>query len=603
MKIPSEQNELGERMASSWLAPAPTVNTIGADTGSARPGAELDFAFNAWLAKFTSNISPAAILGAYADWLTHLALSPSKQMALVQKAVDKLKDWQTMVACMAGGNVVMPDICVLPLPQDKRFEAAEWQKWPFNAISQGFLMTQQWWHTATTEVTGVNQHHEDVVNFISRQMLDMLAPSNFLLTNPVLQQETIRSSGANLQRGFARAWSDWQAGLAGPSAAGDDDRFRIGETLAVTPGTVVFRNRLIELIQYKPATNTVHAAPVLFVPAWIMKYYILDLSPQNSLVKYLVDKGHTVFMISWKNPDSGDRDLSMEDYRQLGVMDALDAVERITGQPHINAVGYCLGGTLLTIAAAAMARDGDTRLAGVSLFASQTDFTEPGELSVFIDESQVSFLEAVMWRQGYLDTKQMAGAFQLLRSNDLIWSHRLNQYLLGLPEDTSDLMAWNADATRMPYRMHSEYLRNLFLHNDLASGRYAVDGKPISLNDIHVPIFAVGTVTDHVAPWRSVYKLLRLTDTEVTFLLTSGGHNAGVVSPPGHPHRSYRIATHTRDDAHIDPDRWQAEAQPHDGSWWPAWEAWLAAHAGRKIKPPAMGPDLGPAPGTYVVQT
>jgi polyhydroxyalkanoate synthase len=239
----------------------------------------------------------------------------------------------------------------------------------------------------------------------------------------------------------------------------------------------------------------------------------------------------------------------------------------------------------------------------MSLFAAQTDFTEPGELSVFIDESQVSFLEAVMWRQGYLDTKQMAGAFQLLRSNDLIWSHRLNQYLLGLPQEKSDLMAWNADATRMPYRMHSQYLRELFLHNDLASGRYAVDGKPITLNDIHIPIFAVGTVTDHVAPWRSVYKLLRITDTEVTFLLTSGGHNAGVVSPPGHPGRSYRIAYHARDDTHIDPDRWQTAAQLHEGSWWPAWEAWLATHGGRKIKPPAMGPDLGPAPGTYVVQT
>jgi polyhydroxyalkanoate synthase subunit PhaC len=283
-------------------------------------------------------------------------------------------------------------------------------------------------------------------------------------------------------------------------------------------------------------------------------------------------------------------------------MDAIDAALRITGQPQINAVGYCLGGTLLTIAAAAMARDGDKRLASMSLLASQTDFTEPGELSVFIDESQISFLEAIMWRQGYLDTKQMAGAFQLLRSNDLIWSHRLNQYLLGSPEKKNDLMAWNADATRMPYRMHSEYLRQLFMHNDLANGRYLVDAKPISLNDIHIPIFVLGNVTDHVAPWRSVYKLLRLTDTEVSFLLTSGGHNAGVVSPPGHPHRSYRLAKHGRDDAHIDPDQWQAATPLHDGSWWPAWEGWLTTHAGKKIKPPAIGPDLGPAPGTYVIQ-
>jgi polyhydroxyalkanoate synthase len=587
---------LPERMASAWLCPAPRK-----EGDPAHAGAELDLAFNAWLAKFTGNISPAAISGAYADWLTHLALSPSKQTALLQKAFEKFRDWQTIAITAGSGDAPQQDLYVTPLPQDKRFEAPNWQQWPFNAISQGFLMTQQWWHCATTATTGVNQHHEDVVTFTIRQLLDMLAPSNFLSTNPVLQQETLRSGGDNLRRGGALALSDWQAGQPGHGNT-ENDPFKIGETVAATPGKVVFRNRLIELIQYTPATKTVHAMPVLFVPAWIMKYYILDLSPENSLVKYLVDKGHSVFMISWKNPDGDDRDLSMEDYRKLGVMDAIDAVERITGQPQINAVGYCLGGTLLTIAAAAMARDGDTRLASMSLFASQTDFTEPGELSVFIDESQVSFLEAIMWRQGYLDTKQMAGAFQLLRSNDLIWSHRLNQYLLGLPEKSSDLMAWNADATRMPYRMHSEYLRQLFLQNDLANGRYLVDANPISLNDIHVPIFAVGTVTDHVAPWRSVYKLLRLTDTEVSFLLTSGGHNAGVVSPPGHPHRSYRLATHARDDVHVDADQWQADAPLHDGSWWPAWEAWLAAHAGKKIKPPAMGPDLGAAPGYYVMQ-
>jgi polyhydroxyalkanoate synthase len=598
MTIQSETTALPEHMASPWLCPA--ADTDG-DPGHA--GAELDLAFNAWLAKFTGNISPAAILGAYADWLTHLAMSPSKQTALLQKASGKIRDWQAMAIGMGGGNGAQPTLCVTPLPQDKRFSSEAWQAWPFNAISQGFLMTQQWWHNATTDVVGVSQHHQDVVTFTVRQLLDMLAPSNFLSTNPVLQQETIREGGANLQRGAALAWSDWQAGLAGQGDGKNaDERFKIGETLAATPGKVVFRNRLIELIQYAPATKTAHATPVLFVPAWIMKYYILDLSPGNSLVEYLVGKGHSVFMISWKNPDAGDRDLSMEDYRQLGVMDAIDAVERISGQSRVNAVGYCLGGTLLTIAAAAMARDGDQRLASMSLFASQTDFTEPGELSVFIDESQVSFLEAIMWKQGYLDTKQMAGAFQLLRSNDLIWSHRLNQYLLGIPEGKSDLMAWNADATRMPYRMHSEYLRELFLKNDLANGRYAVGDRPISLNDIHIPIFAVGTVTDHVAPWRSVYKLLRLTDTEVTFLLTSGGHNAGVVSPPGHPHRSYRIAEHARDDAHIDPEQWQTEAPLHDGSWWPAWEAWLAARAGKKIKPPAMGSDLGAAPGTYVIQ-
>lgn len=321
------------------------------------------------------------------------------------------------------------------------------------------------------------------------------------------------------------------------------------------------------------------------------------------MVKYLVDQGHTVFMISWKNPDAQDRDLSMEDYRTLGIMAALDAITHITQSSKINAVGYCLGGTLLSITAAAMARDHDKRLSSVTLFAAQTDFEEPGELSLFIDDSQISFLEAAMWEKGYLDSAQMAGAFQLLRSNDLIWSHRLNQYLLGKPETQNDLMAWNADATRMPYRMHSEYLRTLFLHNDLAAGRYLVDGRAISLTDIHLPIFAVGTQTDHVAPWHSVFKIHHLARGPITFLLTSGGHNAGIISPPGHPHRSYQIAEHTFKDVFIDATSWQNTAPAHQGSWWTAWEAWLAEHAGPQTSaPPNMGQALCEAPGSYVFQ-
>ncbi|MNQ22888.1 Poly-beta-hydroxybutyrate polymerase [compost metagenome] len=586
-----------ERLGSAWQGgPAPNYPE------SAPEGATLDLLLNAWLGKFTGGISPAALGNAYADWLGHLALAPSKQQTLLEEAWKKIGRWQqyALQSAMAGGASEPP--CIAPLPQDRRFDDPAWRRWPYNLVYQGFLLQRQWWHRATTGVRGVAPHHEDVVTFTVRQWLDMLAPSNFMLTNPVVQQAALESGGASLARGAQHLAEDWQRAAMGPYAP-DTRRYKVSKNVAVTPGKVVYRNDLIELIQYAPTTAKVHATPLLFVPAWIMKFYILDLSPHNSLVRYLVGQGHTVFMISWKNPTEEDRELSLEDYRQLGVMDTLDAVVRITGAPQVHAAGYCLGGTLLAIAAATMARDGDARLASLTMLASQVDFKEPGELSLFIDESQVSFLEAAMWKQGYLDTKQMAGAFQLLRSNDLIWSRQLRHYLLGQDEQDSDLMAWNVDATRMPCRMHSEYLRRLFLHNDLAEGRYRTAGRHIALPDIDAPIFAVGTLTDHVAPWRSVYKLHLLTDTDVTFLLTSGGHNAGVVSPPGQPRRSYQLATHRHDAPYIDADSWQRDVPHHDGSWWPAWQAWLAQHSDAQVAPPPMVAALGDAPGRYVLQS
>ena len=586
-----------ERMASAWITPL-TCEDAESDDKCAR----LDLMSNAWLGHLTSNISPAALFNAYNDWLIHLVLSPAKRTMLLQKAWQSWSHWclYSLSYC-AEGEKTAPPLHIDALPQDRRFSDPAWQQWPFNVISQGFLRQQQWWHLASTNVRGLSQHHEDVVTFTVRQIFDMLAPSNFIAGNPVVQQAIVSSGGSNLLQGWLNASADWRKSIIGSNDAKESD-FQVGRDVAITPGSVVFQNNLIELIQYTPTTKTVHALPLLFVPAWIMRYYILDLSPQNSLVKYLVDQGYTVFMISWKNPQTQDRDLSMEDYRRLGVMAAIDAITAQTNTTQINAVGYCLGGTLLSIAAASMARDGDARLASMSLFASQVDFKEPGELSLFIDESQVSFLEAIMWDRGYLDTKQMAGAFQLLRSNDLIWSHRLNQYLLGLSEPKSDLMAWNADATRMPYRMHSEYLRQLFLHNDLAEGRYLTQGKSISLEDIRIPVFAVGTVTDHVAPWRSVFKIHRLLSSEVTFVLTSGGHNAGVVSPPGHPHRSYQMATHAHQQNMVDADSWQKSVAHQEGSWWPAWESWLRQHSGKRVQAPLMAAHKIAAPGKYVLQ-
>jgi polyhydroxyalkanoate synthase len=337
------------------------------------------------------------------------------------------------------------------------------------------------------------------------------------------------------------------------------------------------------------------------------------LRETNSLVRYLVGRGHTVFMISWKNPTVSDRDFGMQDYLDLGPLKALEIVRTIVpGAPKVHAVGYCLGGTLLSIAAAKLARECHDCLRTVTLLAAQTDFTEAGELMLFINDSQVAWLEDMMWDKGYLDTSQMAGAFQLLRSNDLVWSTMVRQYLLGERAPVSDLMSWNSDATRMPYRMHSEYLRHLFLDNDLAEGRYRVDGKPVSLSDVRIPIFAVATIRDHIAPWRSVYKLTWLTQSDITFVLASGGHNVGIVSPPGEankaPNRDYRIGTIANTDYHVDADSWMQGATRHPGSWWPAWAKWLEAWSGEPVAPPPMGataqgyaPQMD-APGSYVLQ-
>jgi polyhydroxyalkanoate synthase len=322
----------------------------------------------------------------------------------------------------------------------------------------------------------------------------------------------------------------------------------------------------------------------------------------------LTGEGFTVFMISWRNPMAGDRDIGFDDYRSLGVKAAVETIGDIVPGRPIHALGYCLGGTLLSIAAAAMARDGDTRLKSITLLAAQTDFTEAGELTLFINESQVAFLEDMMWERGVLDTTQMAGAFQLLRSNDLIWSKIIRDYLMGERASPNYLMAWNADATRLPYRMHSEYLRKLFLNNDLAEGRYRVGGKPIALSDIHAPMFVVGTVRDHVAPWKSAYKIHYQVDAEVTFLLTSGGHNAGIVAPPGEQGHSYQVNIKKADAPYVGPDEWLKAAPLVEGSWWPEWTRWLTARSGEPCEPPQMGvggadgQGLPDAPGDYVRQ-
>ncbi|EPX79605.1 PHA/PHB synthase family protein [Salipiger mucosus] len=552
-----------------------------------------DRAFHAMLGGLTGGLSPMGLATAWFDWAAHMAGSPAKQAELQERAV----------ANMAGAGLstlrcaLRPDTPCAEMAADRRFREPEWQRFPYNVYAQSFLLVEDWWNAATQGIEGVAPRHEDMVNFAARQVLDTVAPSNWPLTNPVVVDRTIEERGANLLRG-ARAWAADVAAQA-QDLPPDADGYIVGETMAITPGEVVYRNRLIELIRYRPTTATVRAEPVLIVPAWIMKYYILDLSEHNSLVRYLRDQGFEVWMISWKNPGAEDADLSMEDYVRLGVLDALDAIGRVVPGQKVHATGYCLGGTLLSIAAAGMARDGDDRLASLTLLAAQVDFTEAGEITLFIDDSQVAFLEDIMAQQGYLRSDQMAGAFRMLRSNDLIWSHSIRAYLLGETSRMSDLMAWNADATRMPARMHSDYLREMFLENHLALGQFRIGGRPVSLDDIALPIFAVGTERDHVAPWRSVWKISRFTDGPVTFLLTSGGHNAGIVSEPGHPRRHYRVGPVAGNS--MLAETWRDAHAPVEGSWWPEWIGWLDERSGPgREAVQDIGADLGPAPGTYV---
>jgi polyhydroxyalkanoate synthase len=565
----------------------------------------LDHMLHAAVAKHTGGISPASVMLAGFDWWEHLLFSPSKQLMLGNSLFDKTLHFGHYTMQAALQEDTLPPL-ITPEPADHRFSSEAWATYPFNVLHQGFLLTQSWWKEATTQVRGVSPHHENVVSFIAKQMLDMASPSNFPLTNPDILATTREQGGTNFWHGFQHWLEDSAQTNAGKPPVGASN-FQVGKDVACTQGKVVLRNHLMELIQYAPLTPEVYAEPILITPAWIMKYYILDLSPHNSLVNYLVNKGHTVFIISWRNPDAHDRDIGLEDYLHTGLGEAIHAVKTITGAPSIHAMGYCLGGTLLSIIAAFLARNADTSLHTISLLASQVDFEEAGELLLFVDDSELAFLEDVMWQQGYLDKFQMAGAFQMLRPNDMIWSRLINDYMQGKRQPLNDLMAWNADATRMPYRMHSEYLRELFLKNNLAEGRFLVDGAPIALHDIRTPLFAVGTVNDHVAPWKSAYKILLLTESDVTFVLTSGGHNAGIVSEPEHHGRSYQISTMPSTASYTPPDTWRATTPTTQGSWWQAWQSWLVQHSSAaKVTPPKMGntstyTPLADAPGQYVL--
>lgn len=565
---------------------------------------QLDRVLHANQARLTSGISLAAVATAVSDWALHLANAPGRRLELAQDAMADAWRLALFASRAVGGNADEPFPCA---GDDPRFDDPAWHTFPFNVMAQSFLCTEAWWDRATSNLSGVTERHEQQVRFMARHTLDRLAPSNLFATNPEVLERTIAEGGMNLVRGLGFLAEDLERQETGQGPVGAE-AFEVGRNMAMTEGQVVFKNELMELIQYTPKTKDVHSEPVLLVPAWIMKYYILDLEPGNSLIEYLVAQGHTVYCISWKNPGAEDAEVSLDDYRRIGVMAALDAVSKIQPDCRVHGVGYCLGGTILAIAAATMARDGDTRLATLSLLAAQTDFSEAGELMLFIDESQIAYLEDMMWAQGYLDNEQMAGAFKLLRANDLVWSRIVRQYLLGERDRMIALMAWNADGTRLPARMHGQYLRSLFLENRLSRGRYAVDGRAIALTDIRAPIFAVGTERDHIAPWESVYKIRLLSDVPVTFALTSGGHNGGIVSRPDHPRRHHRLRTMAADAIYEPPEQWFESTTPEPGSWWVPFQAWLADKSSTRVPPPTTGapekglPPLAPAPGHYVRQ-
>lgn len=578
----------------------------------------LDETFHGFLTRSTMGLSPIALALAAADWAMHLAASPGRQMVLGQRALA--------LAQQAMATAVNPPMDENGQPiadNDNRFIDASWRQWPFSALKEGYKANSAWWREAV-QVDGMSRHHSHMVEFFNRQIMDTFTPSNWLLTNPEALNKAQETQGQSLLQGYQHFSEDLRKAETARSAPDvlEPLTFEVGKDVAVTPGKVVYRNHLIELIQYTPTTDKVYPEPLLIVPSCIMKYYILDLSQSNSMVKYLVGQGYTVFIISWRNPDASDRDLGMQDYLQMGVMDALAAVKERAGAPRVHALGYCLGGTFLSIVAAAMGRH--TRmaqnqtagrraedramerlpeLASVTLLAAQTDFSEPGEMGVFIDDEQLKTLRQQMDLKGYLSGSAMAGSFQFLNMRELVFTRNTRRYLLGQEEADFDLMSWNSDLTRLPARMHSEYLSSLFLNNALATGKYRVAGQGIALMDIHAPMLVVGTTRDHVSPWRSVYKIHLQTDTHVIFVLAAGGHNAGIVSEPGRPRRSYQINSIEDNQGWVEPDEWLASAPTRQGSWWEAMDAWLKERSGKPVAPPAIDPAhvLCDAPGEYVM--
>ncbi len=512
-----------------------------------------------------------------------------------------LQLWQTTARRLLGED--MPPV-VTPERSDKRFKAPEWsESLVFDLIKQSYLLASKWLMETVTGVDGLEPTNARKVNFYTKQFVDAISPSNFVLTNPEILRATLTSNGENLLHGLENLLKDLERGDGKLSIRMTDmEAFEVGRNIAITPGKVIFRNPLIELIQYTPTTKTVYQRPLLIFPPWINKFYILDLTAEKSFIKWAVAQGYTVFVVSWANPDDELANKTFESYLLEGVYPALDAVEQATGEKEVNAIGYCIGGTLLTTALAHMAARGDKRIKAATFFAAQADFSEAGELKVFIDTDQIDALGEKMDRTGgLLESSEMSHTFNMLRSNDLIWSFVVNNYMLGKEPAPFDLLYWNADQTNMPKEMHLFYLRECYLNNTLSKGEMVLGGERLDLGKIKIPVYLQSSVDDHIAPYRSVYKSTRLLGGEVNFIIAGSGHIAGVINPPSANKYQYWMNGELPDDV----EEWRKGATEYPGSWWPNWHIWHSAKSGRKVpaRVPGSGklPVLQDAPGSYVL--
>ncbi len=551
-----------------------------------------------------SDPDPLNIGSAFAELTTQMMQNPAKlveaQMELWQQYYTL---WHNTTLRMLGED---SEPVVTPQKGDRRFRDEAWENNElFDFIKQSYLLSSQWMQNLVHEVDGLDEKTAQKVEFYTRQFVDAISPTNFLMTNPEVLRTTIETGGENLLKGLQNLLSDLERGKGKLQIRMTDlDAFKIGENVATTEGSVIGRTPLMELLQYKPSTDQVAKRPLMIVPPWINKYYILDLRPENSFIKWAVDQGHTVFVLSWVNPDSKLAEKSFEDYAKEGILAALDMIEQATGENEINAIGYCLGGTLLSSTLAYMAKVGDERIKSATFFTTLTDFEKPGELSVFVDDEQIESLERNMSKEGYLDGRDMSMSFNMLRANDLIWSFVVSNYMLGKDPFPFDLLYWNSDSTRMPKAMHSFYLRNMYNKNLLREpGGISILGEPIDLRDIKIPVYFLSTREDHIAPWQATYAGTQLMSGQVKFVLSASGHIAGVVNPPAA--KKYCYWTYNRTPAN--PDDWMAKATQHEGSWWTDWQNWISRRSGGKVPARKEGDGklkvLGPAPGEYVKVT